>query len=52
MMRLIDRYPEFRYIATQMPFYDYLKAGSPKLYQEVKQQIKAGNWEAACGLEG
>lgn len=43
---LMDRYPEYKFMLSQPELYRYLKAEAPEKYEELKQLIKDGRWEA------
>lgn len=44
-MRLMDRYPDFRYTHTQAYTYELLETYYPKLFAELKEKVAAGNFE-------
>lgn len=44
-MRLMDRYPDFRYTHTQAYTYELLEKYYPDLFEELKEKIAAGNFE-------
>ncbi|MFA9378698.1 MAG: alpha-mannosidase [Lachnotalea sp.] len=44
-MRLMDRYPDFRYTHTQAYTYELLEKYYPELFEELKEKIAAGNFE-------
>lgn len=44
-MRLMDRYPDFRYTHTQPYTYELLEKYYPELFEELKEKIAAGNFE-------
>ena len=44
-LRLIDRYPEFRYTHTQAYTYETLEQYFPELFEELKQKITEGRFE-------
>lgn len=44
-MRLMDKYPDFRYAHTQPYVYELLKNNYPDLFEELKTKIKNGQFE-------
>lgn len=44
-MRLMDQYPEFKYAHTQPYTYELLAKYYPELFAELKEKIKAGQFE-------
>ena len=44
-MRLMDRYPEFRYTHTQAYTYETLEKYYPELFEELKQKVAEGRFE-------
>ncbi len=47
---LLDEYEEFEYAQSQPQLFEYLKNYYPKIYERVKQQIKAGRFEIIGGM--
>ncbi|MBP3817652.1 MAG: alpha-mannosidase [Butyrivibrio sp.] len=44
-MRLMDKYPDFKYAHTQPYVYELLKENYPDLFNELKEKIKNGQFE-------
>jgi len=44
-MRLMDRYPDFRYTHTQAYTYELLERYYPELFQELKEKVEKGCFE-------
>ena len=44
-MRLMDRYPEFRYTHTQAYTYETLEKYYPELFEELKEKVREGRFE-------
>jgi len=42
---LMERYPDYRFGASQPQLYDWMKKRYPKLYGRVKERIREGRWE-------
>ncbi len=45
VMRLMERYPEYIFLQTQMQIYDYIKHDFPEIYEQIKERVKEGKWE-------
>lgn len=44
-LRLMDRYPDFRYTHTQACTYEMLEKYYPELFEELKEKVASGNFE-------
>ncbi len=49
-MRLMDRYPEFKYTHTQAYTYETLEKYYPELFSELKEKIASGQFEPVGGM--
>ena len=49
VMELMKLYPEFTFMSSQPALYNILKSYSPKLYENIKEKVKAGRWECEGG---
>lgn len=49
-LRLMDRYPEFKYCHTQAYTYEMLEKHFPEIFEEVKERIKEGRFEVVGGM--
>ena len=45
-IRLMDLYPDYKFIQSQPETYQICKELYPKLYEKIKEKIKAGQWIA------
>ena len=45
-LRLLEEYPEYRFLQSQPASYEMCREHYPKLYERVKQAVKAGRWIA------
>ncbi|MDO5022429.1 MAG: alpha-mannosidase [Eubacteriales bacterium] len=50
VLKLMDEYPNYRFMSSQPQLYVFLKERYPELYQELKNRIKEGRWEAEGGM--
>lgn len=48
--RLMDQYPDYKFFQSQPQLYDYMKRKYPDLYEQIKNRIKEGRWEAEGGM--
>ncbi len=46
VINLMKEYPEYKFMSPQAQLYDYVKQDYPELYEEIRQKIKEGRWEA------
>jgi alpha-mannosidase len=49
-LRLMDKYPEFKYCHTQAFTYETLEKHYPEIFEEVKEKIKSGSFEIAGAM--
>lgn len=45
-VKLMEQYPEYKFMASQPVLYKFIKEDYPELYEKIKGKIKEGNWEA------
>ncbi len=44
-LSLMERYPDYRFAASQGQLYQWVKEDHPALYEKVRQAVSAGRWE-------
>jgi len=49
-LRLMDRYPQFKYAHTQAWTYEMLEQYYPALFKEVQRRVAEGRWEMVGGM--
>jgi len=49
-LRLMDRYPEFRYAHSQAWCYEMLEAHYPELFEEIRKRVAEGRWDIVGGM--
>ena len=49
-LRLMDRYPEYRFMLSQPQLYEFVEEEAPKTYARIKEKIAEGRWEAEGGM--
>ncbi|WBW97283.1 alpha-mannosidase [Oceanirhabdus sp. W0125-5] len=50
VLNLMKQYPEYLFMSSQPQLYKYLKQNNPEIYDQVKEKIKEGKWEAEGGM--
>lgn len=50
VLKLMDEYPEYKFMSSQPQLYDFLKQRYPELYARIKERIKEGRWEPEGGM--
>ena len=49
-LRLMERYPEFKFTQSQPQLYQYIAEDHPELMAEIKQRVAEGRWETIGGM--
>lgn len=44
-LRMMEKYPDYIFGASQPQLYEWVKAAEPGMYEEIKQRVKEGRWE-------
>lgn len=47
---LMERYPRYRFMSSQVPLYKAIKEECPELYERIKKRVKEGRWEPEGGM--
>ncbi|NLO85541.1 MAG: alpha-mannosidase [Clostridiales bacterium] len=50
VLKLMDEYPNYKFMSSQPQLYVFLKERYPELYAQVKERIKEGRWEPEGGM--
>ena len=50
VLNLMKQYDDYKFMSSQPVLYKFLKEENIELYNEVKQRIKEGRWEAEGGM--
>lgn len=45
VLRMMERYPDYVFGASQPQLYQWIKESYPKLYEQIKARISEGRWE-------
>ena len=50
VLKLMDEYPEYRFMSSQPVLYTFVKERYPELYAEIQRRALEGRWEPEGGL--
>ena len=50
VLRLMEEFPEYRFLQTQPQLYQFIKNDRPDIYERIKARIAEGRWEADGGM--
>ena len=50
MLRLMDKYPEFKFMSSQAQLYQFVKEDQPELFERIREAVKRGRWEPEGGM--
>lgn len=50
VLRLMEQYPEYKFMSSQPQLYKFLKEDAPEIYEQVKEKIREGRWEVEGGM--
>lgn len=50
VLKLMDEYPNYKFMSSQPQLYVFLKERYPDLYEKVKAKVKEGRWEVEGGM--
>lgn len=45
VLRLMEQYPEYKFMSSQPQLYEYVKESAPEIYEQIKARVKEGRWE-------
>ena len=45
VLKLMEEYPEYRFMSSQAQLYEYVKQDYPEVYEGIKKMVKEGKWE-------
>lgn len=46
VLKLMKHYPQYIFMASQPQLYQFVKEEAPELYEEIRERVKEGRWEA------
>ena len=44
-LRLMEQYPEYRFLQSQPQVYEFFRRDCPEEYEEIKRRVREGRWE-------
>lgn len=50
VLKLMEEYPEYKFMSSQPQLYKFLKQRYPEVYEKVKKRVKEGRWETEGGM--
>ena len=50
VLKLMDEYPNYKFMSSQPQLYFFLKERYPELYEQVKKRVAEGRWEPEGGM--
>ncbi|WP_248927645.1 alpha-mannosidase [Paenibacillus hamazuiensis] len=50
VLRLMELYPDYIFLQTQPQLYDYIKTDYPEIYEQIRQRVSEGRWEAGGAM--
>lgn len=50
VLKLMEEYPDYRFMSSQPQLYQFLKDRYPELYERLKQRVKEQRWEPEGGM--
>ncbi|MBO7359348.1 MAG: alpha-mannosidase [Clostridia bacterium] len=50
MLKLMQQYPEFKFMSSQAQLYQFVKEDQPELFSRIQQAVREGRWEAEGGM--
>lgn len=46
VLRLMDQYPDYKFMSSQPILYQFVKDQEPEMYEQIRERIAEGRWEA------
>ena len=50
VLDLMKEYPEYKFMSSQPQRYKFVKKNAPSVYEQIKERIREGRWEAEGGM--
>ncbi len=50
VLKLMELYPEYRFMSSQAALYNMVKQDAPDLFTRIQEAVKAGRWEVEGGM--
>ncbi|MHB1484900.1 MAG: alpha-mannosidase [Saccharofermentanales bacterium] len=46
VLKLMDEYPEYKFISSQPQLYKYVQKNAPDVFEKIRERVQEGRWEA------
>ena len=50
VIRLMEQFPEFRFLQSQPQLYEYVRQDQPALFRAIQERVAGGQWEPIGGM--
>ncbi len=50
MLKLMELYPEFKFMSSQAQLYQFVKEDQPELFERIRKAVAEGRWEPEGGM--
>lgn len=50
MLKLMELYPEFKFMSSQAQLYQFVKEDQPELFERIRKAVADGRWEPEGGM--
>lgn len=50
VLKLMEEYPNYKFMSSQPQLYEFLKERYPDLYARIKERVREGRWEPEGGM--
>ncbi len=50
MLKLMEKYPEFKFMSSQPQLYQFVKEDQPELFERIREAVQRGQWEPEGGM--
>ncbi|MBR0463126.1 MAG: alpha-mannosidase [Clostridia bacterium] len=50
MLKLMEQYPEFKFMSSQAQLYQFVKEDQPELFERIREAVARGQWEPEGGM--
>ncbi|MDF2535006.1 MAG: alpha-mannosidase [Bacillales bacterium] len=50
VLRLMELFPDYKFLQTQPRLYDYIKLDYPEVYEQIKTRVAEGRWDASGAM--
>ncbi len=50
VLKLMEQYPEYKFMSSQAHLYNVVKEDEPELYERIRERVAEGRWEVEGGM--